>query len=75
MKKRNIKGILDKIYDNNAVIIIDDDERTVIIPLNYLPSNVSEGDIVEITISSDKEEKVLNEKKFKKFTDKILDDN
>jgi len=40
-----------------------------------LPSNVSEGDIVEITISSDKEEKVLNEKKFKKFTDKILDDN
>ncbi|MGB9679194.1 MAG: DUF3006 family protein [Thermoanaerobacteraceae bacterium] len=75
MKKRNIKGILDKIYDNNAVILIDDDERTVIIPINYLTSNVSEGDIVEITISSDKEEKVLSENKFKKFTDKILDDN
>lgn len=49
-----LKGFIDRIEGNFAVILSDDDEITL--PANALPDDVGEGDWVKIFIEKDQEE-------------------
>jgi hypothetical protein len=66
-----IHGIIDSIEDNIAVILVNDEEKTINIPVDYLPSNVVEGDIIDISININKRKTVQKADKLKKMMSKV----
>ncbi|MBP2071361.1 MAG: hypothetical protein PWR08_1863 [Thermoanaerobacterium sp.] len=61
-----IHGIVDKIEDDVAIVILDDD-RKINIPIKYLPSNIAEEDVIDISLDVDKEKTVERAHKLKKM--------
>ncbi|AGB50675.1 Protein of unknown function (DUF3006) (plasmid) [Methanomethylovorans hollandica DSM 15978] len=48
------KATLDRIEDQNAVLLVREDEsKMLFVPLSLLPSGIGEGDILEIEIRQD----------------------
>ncbi|QSZ27908.1 DUF3006 domain-containing protein [Aceticella autotrophica] len=66
-----IHGIIDSIEDNIAVILLNNEEKTINIPVDYLPSNVVEGDIIDISININKGKAVQKSDKLKKMMSKV----
>ncbi|MDI6604525.1 MAG: DUF3006 domain-containing protein [Thermoanaerobacteraceae bacterium] len=66
-----IHGIIDSIEDNIAVILLNDEEKTINIPVDYLPSNVVEGDIIDISININKGKAVQKSDKLKEMMAKV----
>ncbi|WP_435619375.1 DUF3006 family protein [Thermoanaerobacterium thermosulfurigenes] len=44
-----IHGIVEKIEDDVAIVVLDDD-RKINIPTKYLPSNIAEEDAIDISL-------------------------
>lgn len=63
-----VYGIIDKIEDDVALIILDDDKK-INIPIKYLPSNISEEDIIDISLNVSKEKNIERVRKLKKLID------
>lgn len=75
MKNKDIRGIIDRLEDDTAVILIGDEEKEVNIPISYLPSNISEGDVIEISLNVNKEETAKRAQKIKKFMERIFEED
>jgi Protein of unknown function (DUF3006) len=64
MKMKNFKVTLDRIEENIAVLLVRDEEKIKInIPLCLLPVGSKEGDILDIAITRDVQEKLRLQKK------------
>ncbi len=63
--KKVIRAYLDRIEENMGVLYLGKDEsHKITLPLEFLPNDVSEGDIFNLTINkniSDKTEKEVDE--------------
>ena len=48
-----IKAVVDRFEDDNAILLIGEDERQTIFPAASLPEGLSEGDYIRMVISYD----------------------
>ena len=46
------EGVLDRIEDGQAVILVEDDKKDFLLPANRLPDSVQTGSQVEVTIEN-----------------------
>ncbi|MFB9974400.1 DUF3006 domain-containing protein [Allobacillus sp. SKP2-8] len=46
------EGVLDRIEDGQAVILVEDDKKDFLLPANRLPDSIHTGDQVEVTIDN-----------------------
>lgn len=70
-----IHGIVDSIEDDIAVILIGDEEKKISIPVKYLPSNATEGDVIDISLNINKDETIKRSQKLKSFMERIFEEN
>lgn len=63
--------ILDRIEGGEAVLLDEDDKETII-EAELMPTGVSDGDAVVLTISTLEEETIVREKKAKEILNEIL---
>jgi len=61
---------LDRFEGSKAVLT--GDKREFVVPKKYIPKSVNEGDVVHLTIASDKVETGKREKKAKEILNEIL---
>jgi preprotein translocase subunit YajC len=69
-----IHGIVDKIEDDVALVILDDD-RKINIPIKYLPSNIAEEDVIDISLDVDKEKTIESARKLKKMMEESREED
>lgn len=50
-----IKAVVDRFEDGNAVLLVGQDERQAVFPAASLPEGISEGDYIRMEISYDAE--------------------
>ena len=59
LRRRNdtmqVQAVIDRFEGNKAVLLVGDDESQVVWPKNILPSEVQEGDILNINFKIDSE--------------------
>ena len=48
-----IKAVVDRFEDDNAILLVGNDERQTIFPAASLPEGLSEGDYIRMEISYD----------------------
>jgi hypothetical protein len=66
----SMEMILDRLEEENAVLISDKEQ--FIVPVKFLPKNISEGEVVNITFASNEAEKMKRENKAKEILNEIL---
>ncbi|SNX52809.1 DUF3006 domain-containing protein [Thermoanaerobacterium sp. RBIITD] len=69
-----VHGVVDRIEDDVAVVVLDD-EKKINIPVKYLPSNVMEGDVIDISLNVNKEETVKRARKLKKLMEDVFEED
>ncbi|MDI3310571.1 MAG: DUF3006 domain-containing protein [Thermoanaerobacterium sp.] len=69
-----IHGIVEKIEDDVAIVVLDDD-RKVNIPTKYLPSNIAEEDVIDISLDINKEKTVERARKLKKMMEESREED
>lgn len=48
-----VKAVVDRFEGNLAVLIFEDEEKSIIWPRQYLPQNIGEGDFLQFDINID----------------------
>jgi len=66
----SMEMILDRLEEENAVLISDKEQ--FIVPVKFLPKNISEGEVVNVTFASNEAEKMERENKAKEILNEIL---
>jgi hypothetical protein len=66
----SMEMILDRLEEENAVLISDKEQ--FIVPVKFLPKNISEGKVVNVTFASNEAEKMERENKAKEILNEIL---
>ncbi|MFC0013781.1 MULTISPECIES: DUF3006 domain-containing protein [Allobacillus] len=46
------EGVLDRIEDGHAVILVEEDKKDFLLPANHLPDSIQTGSQVEVTIEN-----------------------
>jgi len=67
---KNYVFTLDRFEGSKAVLT--GDKQEFVVPKKYIPKSVNEGDVVHITLASDKVETSAREKKAKEILNEIL---
>jgi len=71
-----VKVTVDRIEDDLAILLIRPEEnRNISWPLTYLPQGITEGDILEVFIKKDKNEKEKAEKRVESLIEKLKKKN
>lgn len=70
-----IHGVVDRIEDDIAIIILDGGEKKINIPIHYLPSNVVEDDVIDISININKNETLKRSGRLRKMMEDTLEDD
>lgn len=64
-----LHAVVDSIEENKASLLIakedQDEERVAIFPVEFLPPDIEEGDLLKISISVDSEEKAFRANEIK----------
>lgn len=50
-----MQAVIDRFEENKAVLLVGEDEISVVFPKKYLPANVGEGDYLKVEIFYDEE--------------------
>ena len=51
-----VKGYIDRIEEDKAVILLGEDYKKLTFPVKYLPKDLGEGDFVTVEINRDTEQ-------------------
>jgi len=71
-----IKAVIDRIEEGTAVLFIRPDEKDELHwPVNHLPDNAKEGDILNIIIEVDQEETERTKERVRSLIDKLKKKN
>ncbi|NLL19110.1 MAG: DUF3006 domain-containing protein [Clostridia bacterium] len=70
-----MKAVIDKIEDTLAVLLVGEEETKVDWPVNCLPENIGEGDILHIAIKKDQESTNKQREKVASLIEKLKDKN
>ena len=71
-----MKGVIDRIEEKTAVILIAENEKTEILwPIDYLPEDAEEGSILDIKADVNHEKTKKQKKKIKNLIDKLRNKN
>ena len=68
--EKNNKFVIDRFEGSSAVLV--DEKTEIIVPKKLIPKKLEEGDVVHLTLSSDKAETLKREKSAKKLLNEIL---
>jgi len=71
----NIQGVIDRFEGSKAVLLLGDDEVQVIWPRNILPSEVKEGDILQINLEVDYEATESAKEEAKRLLEQVIAKN
>jgi len=66
-----ITGVIDRFEDKNAVIITDD-KQTLLWSIKSLPDDIKEGEVVKLSLTTDKLETQTREQAVKNLLNQIL---
>lgn len=67
--------VIDRFENDKAILLFEDEEKSVIFPKKYLPRDVDEGDYLRINIVADKEATNAARKEAKELLEKLKKQN
>jgi hypothetical protein len=70
-----VKAVIDRFESDKAVLLIGEDETALVWPLDMLPADSSEGDILRISIDIDREGTNMARSDAQKLLNQILKRN
>lgn len=71
----NIQAVIDRFESSKAVLLLGDDQVQVVWPRNILPSEVQEGDILQISLEVDHEATESAKEEAKRLLEQVLAKN
>lgn len=70
-----ISAVVDRLESDKAVLLIADEEIQVIWPIEFLPVDVEEGDILSLELGIDKEATAAARKEAEELLQQVLQQN
>ena len=70
-----VQAVIDRFEDSKAVLLLGDDEVQVVWPRNILPSEATEGDILQINLEVDHEATESAKEEAKRLLEQVIAKN